>query len=137
MSDMETMLRGAMETRRSKINVALTDLNKIVGEMSNAVKVVSDGRAKLVLQKLKSNQQSHVYGLLLTIEDDETVIRTFKFSELGYPIGCFDSIEMRPDLRAKTLKTSADLQSELLPLLSDPASKLVRLLEYISETIQH
>ena len=137
MSDMETMLRSAMEARRSKVNVALTDLNKIVGEMSNAVKIVSDGRAKLVIQKLKSNQRSSVYGLLFTADDDESVIHTFEFSELGYPVGCYNSLEIRPDLRVKLLNSADDLRSELLPLLSDPASKLVRLLEYISEPTQH
>ena len=137
MSDTETMLtmlRSAVETRRSKISAALADLNKIVGEMSNAVTVVSDGRAKLVLQKLKSNQQSSVYGLIFTAEEDETVIRIFEFSELGYPITCFDSLE-RTSQRAKMLRSVDELRFEILPLLSEPASKLVRLLEYTSEPL--
>lgn len=133
MSDMETMLRGAMETRRSKINVASTDLNKIVGEMSNAVMIVSNGHAKLVLQILRSSQQSSLYGLLFTSEDDETVIRIFEFSELGYPISCFDSLESQQNYEPRLLNTPEDLRKELFPLLSNPTSKLVRLLDYVSK----
>lgn len=131
MSEMETILRSTMESRRSKANVALTDLNNIVVEMSQAVAAVSDGGAKLVLQKVRSTQENPVYALLFVSEDDETEIRIFSLSELGYPIDCSES-SSSSDTWHKKLMSAADLRKELVPLLSDPASKLVRLIEYIS-----
>ena len=133
MSVMETMLREAMETRRSKVNFALTDLNNIIVEMSLAVAAVSDGQAKLVLQKQKAPQQTSVYALLFTAKDDETLIRIYRFSDLGYPVACYASFEdfmMHHD--GKLFSSADDLRDDLQPLLSDPASKLVRLLEYIT-----
>ena len=135
MSEMETILRNAMESRRSKANVALTDLNNIVVEMSQAVAAVSDGRAKLVLQKVRSTQENPVYALLFMSDDDETEIRIFSLNELGYPIYCSESSIHFDNGISKKLTSADDLRSELLPLLSDPASKLVRLLEYISVPI--
>ena len=132
MSNMESMLREAMESRRSKVSVALTDLNNIVVEMSEAVAAVSNGEAKLVLQKLRSTQENPVYALLFISEDDETQIRIFSFSELGYPITCSESGSPRGIAQGKKLMSAAELRSILSPLLSDPASKLVRLIEYIS-----
>ena len=135
MSEMETILRNAMESRRSKANVALTDLNNIVVEMSQAVAAVSDGRAKLVLQKVRSTQENPVYALLFMSDDDETEIRIFSLSELGYPIYCSESSIHFDNGISKKLMSAAELRSELLPFLSDPASKIVRLIEYISVPI--
>lgn len=134
---METILRTAMRSRRTEIEKATGDLTNTVALMNKAVQSVSKGMASLELQMIKNRRHNQARSLILRVGNDETILRIFIMSELGYPISCFNSLEHYDGFANRTsgefahiIDNAQELMEELNPLLSDPASQLVRLLDY-------
>ena len=142
MSEMETMLRTAMQSRRTEIDKATGELTNTVALMNKAVQSVSKGVASLELQTLKNRRHNQARSLNFRVGNEETIIRIFTMSELGYPMCCFKSLEDY-DLFYSEYETATnlfhvidnahELMEELSPLLSDPTSHLIRLLDYYTE----
>ena len=128
-----------MLSRRTEIDKATSELKNSVASMNKAVLSVSKGVASLELQKLKNRQHNQSFALTFRTGNDNITLRLFTMSELGYPLSCFKSLEdydsyysgyaLHEEL-ILTINNAHELMDELTPLLSDPTSPLIRLLEY-------
>lgn len=136
MSDLEAMLRKALEERKNKPLQAARDLNAVATELSAAIRNVSGDRIQLILDPLKPKEKDGpTFALILRLPDEDVALRVVVLSdETGYPVklwASYDEWDTQRPLYPNSvhpLSDLANLRENIQLLIAGPQSEVVRII---------